>query len=77
MRAKYSSMLPAFTMPKADLCEHGCFNIYVGGQYVESVGNKAENAAQALAFWQRTGIGVVTWNASCCSVPNCTEGRAD
>ena len=70
-------MLPLFSVPTADLCPHACFNIYVNGQYVESVGNKAENAAQALAFWQRRELGVVTWSANVCSVPNCPERRAE
>ena len=77
MRAKYCDILPAFSVPNADLCQHACFNIYINGQYVESVGNKAEHAAQALAFWQRRGLGVVTWSASTRSVPDCTERRAD
>ncbi len=42
---------PAEVLP--DLCHHGLYEIYVNGQYVESVGNLGANAQRALEFYQR------------------------
>jgi len=39
------------TLP--DLCHHALYEIYVNGQYVESVGNLGANAERALAFYRR------------------------
>src|SRR5438093_2035419 len=36
-----------------DLCHHALYEIYVNGQYVESVGNLGGNAQRALDFYRR------------------------
>ncbi len=36
-----------------DLCHHALYEIYVNGQYVESVGNLGANAHRVLEFYQR------------------------
>jgi len=45
--------LRAATESLPDLCHHSLYEIYVGGQYVESVGNVGRNAARALEFYRR------------------------
>jgi hypothetical protein len=62
---------PSVTLP--DLCHHAMYEIYVDGQYVESVGNLGANAERALAFYQRkrrrqtVGIRIQP-----CRLPGCT-----
>jgi hypothetical protein len=36
-----------------DLCHHALYEIYVSGQYVESVGNVGANAQRALDFYKQ------------------------
>ena len=36
-----------------DLCHHALYEIYIDGQYAESVGNLGANAQRALEFYQR------------------------
>jgi hypothetical protein len=36
-----------------DLCHHALYEIYLNGQYVESVGNLGGNAQRALEFYRR------------------------
>jgi hypothetical protein len=45
--------LCATSEPLPDLCHHALYEIYLDGQYVESVGNVGANAQRALEFWQR------------------------
>lgn len=39
--------------PLPDLCYHALYEIYVNGQYVESVGNLGANGQRALEFYRR------------------------
>ena len=36
-----------------DLCHHALYEIYIDGQYAESVGNLGANAQRALDFYRR------------------------
>ena len=43
----------ATSEPLPDLCHHALYEIYVNGQYVESVGSRGGNAQRALDFYRR------------------------
>ena len=63
------------TLP--DLCHHAEYRIYVDGQYVESAGNRGDNAQHVLEFRQRRRRGqAVEARAIACQVSNCTWGRS-
>ena len=36
-----------------DLCHHSLYEVYIHGQYTESVGNLGANAQRALEFYKR------------------------
>jgi hypothetical protein len=62
---------PAAPLP--DLCHHALYEIYIDGQYVESVGNLGGNAPRALEFWERRNRKEsVTIKVSPCRLPGCT-----
>jgi hypothetical protein len=62
------------TLP--DLCHHARYDVYVGGQYVESAGNLGRNATHVLEFYQRRRRGKsVEVRALACKVPGCAWGR--
>ena len=43
--------VPSESLP--DLCHHALYEIYVNGQYIESVGSLGGNAQRALNFYRR------------------------
>ena len=56
-----------------DLCHHALYEIYLNGQYVESVGNLGANAQRASEFWKRKNRKkVVTIEVSPCRLAGCT-----
>jgi hypothetical protein len=59
-----------------DLCHHALYEIYVGGQYVESVGNLGGNAQRALDFyrWKRRNQ-TVEIRIQSCRLSGCTWRR--
>jgi hypothetical protein len=60
--------------PLADLCHHALYEIYVNGQYVESVGNLGGNAQRALEFYQRKRRKqTVEIRVQPCRLPECTR----
>ena len=62
--------------PLPDLCHHALYEIYLNGQYVESVGNLGGNAQRALEFWQhRNRKKVVTVKVAPCRLSGCTWGQ--
>jgi len=62
--------------PLTDLCHHALYEIYVNGQYVESVGNLGGNAQRALDFYRRKRRKqAVEIRIQSCRVPGCTWGR--
>ena len=60
-----------------DLCHHALYEIYVNGQYVESVGNMGGNAQRALDFYQRKRPKQkVEVRVQPCRLSGCTRGRS-
>jgi len=60
-----------------DLCHHSLYEIYVNGQYVESVGNVGSNAARALEFYRRKRRKqIVEIRIQRCRMPSCTWGQS-
>ena len=60
-----------------DLCHHAEYRIYVGGQYVESVGNLGGHAQHALEFYQRRRSGkAVEIRPLPCRVSGCQWGQS-
>jgi len=60
-----------------DLCHHALYEIYVNGQYVESVGNMGGNAQRALDFYQRKRPKQkVEVRVQPCRLSGCTWGRS-
>jgi hypothetical protein len=60
-----------------DLCHHAEYRIYIGGEYVESVGNIGPHAERALEFYQRKRRRqTVKIKAMPCRLPGCTWGRS-
>ncbi len=56
-----------------DLCHHALYEIYVNGQYVESVGNLGANAQRAREFYQRKRRGrAVEIRVLHCRLQGCT-----
>ncbi len=67
---EFTDMLP-------DLCHHALYEIYVRGQYVESVGNLGLNAQRALDFYRRKRRKqTVEIRIQSCRVPGCTWRRS-
>jgi hypothetical protein len=61
----------------SDLCHHSLYEIYVKGQYVESVGNLRRNAQRALEFWRRKRRKqTVEVRVQPCRVPGCIWGQS-
>jgi hypothetical protein len=61
--------------PLPDLCHHALYEIFLNGQYVESVGNLGGNAQRALEFWKRRNRKkTVTIKVSPCRLSGCTWG---
>jgi len=59
-----------------DLCHHAEYRIYVNGHYVESVGNRGDNAQRALDFWKHRRRGHEVYaRATACTLPNCERGQ--
>jgi len=59
------------------LCHNALYEIYVGGQYVESVGNKGPNAARALEFYRRKRRKqIVEVRVQGCRVTGCDRGQS-
>ena len=59
-----------------DLCHHALYEVYVNGQYAESVGNVGANAQRAVAFYQRKRRGQsVEVRVQACRLAGCTWGR--
>jgi hypothetical protein len=62
------------TLP--DLCHPSLYEIYVNGQYVESVGNLGGNAQRALSFYRRKRRNqTVEVRVQPCRLPGCTWGQ--
>lgn len=62
------------TLP--DLCHHALYEVYIDGEYAESVGNLGPNAQRALEFYRRKRRGQsVEVRVMPCRVPGCTWGR--
>jgi hypothetical protein len=60
----------------ADLCNHALYEIYVNGQYVESVGNLGGNAQRALDFYRRKHRKqTVEIRIQPCRLPGCSRGQ--
>jgi hypothetical protein len=59
------------------LCHHALYEIYVNGQYAESLGNLGENAQRALAFYRRKRRKqALEVRVQPCRLPGCTWGRS-
>jgi hypothetical protein len=60
----------------ADLCHHALYEIYVNGQYVESVGNLGGNAQRAVDFYRRKRRKqTVEIRIQPCRLPGCWWGQ--
>ena len=65
---------PSVSLP--DLCHHALYEIYVNGQYVETVGNLGGNAQRALDFYRRKRRKqTVEIRVQSCRVLGCTWGQ--
>lgn len=67
--------VPETTLP--DLCHHAEYRIYVGGQYVESVGNLGRRAQLSYGYYQRRyPTQTVELKAMPCRLADCPWGRS-
>jgi hypothetical protein len=68
-----SSSVPGIPESLPDLCHHALYEIYVNGQYRESVGNLGENAQRALKFYRlKQEKQAVEVRVQPCRLPGCT-----